>query len=297
MFEAFAGRGVDGLLLKGAALARLLYDEPGQRRYSDVDVLVDPDDLPDARAALLELGYRNASAQVAVDDIAGVLHGESWLAMPAGVSYPVVVDLHLHLAGAKAPVRAAWKALKARHTRIEVAGTQVPCLDRVGSAMHLATHAAQHGQGYARGCRELARALDRWPPAVWREAAVLADEVEATEAFAAGLRLVEPGAELAQSLELPSTNRLDWELRQAAESAWALPFAGSLGGAAPSARGRMSCAVRCFPTRAGSVEQYPWAREGRGRMPAAYLLHIARSPAWALRAGLFRLRQRRAGSE
>ena len=295
MFEAFAGRGVDGLLLKGAALARLLYDEPGQRRYSDVDVLVDPDDLPAARTALLELGYRNASAQVAVDDIAGVLHGESWLAT-AGFSYPVVVDLHLHLAGANAPARAVWQVLKARLTRIEVAGRQVPCLDRVGSAVHLATHAAQHGERYSKGRRELARALDRWPLAVWREAALLAEEVEATEAFAAGLRLVEPGAELAKRLELPSTNRLDWELRQSGSPRGRFHLHALL--EARTVRARAHILRRAlFPHPRWIGEQYPWARERPGRLPAAYLLHIARSPAWTLRAVLFRVRQKRADSE
>jgi hypothetical protein len=296
VFGALAGKGVDGLLLKGAALARLLYDEPRQRLYSDVDILVDPDDLPAARAALLELGYRNASAQVAVDDIGEVIHGESWLALPAGASYPVVVDLHLHLAGANAPARAVWQALKARRTRIEVAGRQVPCLDRVGSAMHLATHAAQHGERYTRGCRELARALDRWPPAVWREAALLAHEVEATEAFAAGLRLVEPGAELAKRLELPSTSGLDWELRQGRSPRGRFHLQALL--EARTVRARAHVLRRALvPHPRWIGEQYPWAREGRGRTLAAYLLHIARSPAWALRAVVFRLRQRRADSE
>ena len=52
VFNAFGRENVDALLLKGVALARLLYDVPEERRYSDVDVLVSPRDLPAARAAL-----------------------------------------------------------------------------------------------------------------------------------------------------------------------------------------------------------------------------------------------------
>ena len=141
----------------------MLYDSPEQRRYNDLDLLVAPDDLARASAALAELGYENASELVAVDDIGGVIHGETWLAEGA-----IVVDLHFRLAGAQAGAEEVWGALKAHSTRIELGGTQVPILDRAGAAMHLATHAAQHGQWYAKGGRELVRALDRWPPEAWR---------------------------------------------------------------------------------------------------------------------------------
>ena len=294
MFEAFARRDVDGLLLKGAALARLLYDTPEQRRYADVDVLVAPDKLPAARAALVELGYQNASAHVAVDDIGGVLHGESWLATPAGARYPVVLDLHLRLAGANAPPERAWEALKARSAPIEVGGIPVPSLNHAGLAMHLATHVAQHGSGYAKGRRELAWALDRWRLDVWRDAAGLADEIDATEAFAAGLRLSEAGAELAEILELPPTGRLDWELRQHDRPRGRFHMQAL--GQAPDIRSRAHVLRRAlFPDRRWIVREYPWARGRPARVSAAYLFHIARSPAWALRALRFRRLQERAG--
>jgi hypothetical protein len=293
VFEVFNRRDVDGLLLKGAALARLLYDVPAQRRYADIDLLVAPDDRPAAMAALEELGYRNASALVGVDDIGGVIHAETWLATPADVRYPLVVDLHLHLAGAKAPAERVWGALKARSTHIELQSTRVPVLDRPGLAMHLATHAAQHGQGYLKGCRELLRALDRWPLEVWREAARLADEIEATEAFAAGLRLVDSGADLAETLGLPPTTRLDWELRQIARPRGRFHLQAFL--QAPDLRTRAHVLRRALlPHPDWMIRQYPWAEESRARMLAAYLLHLARSPVWALRALRFSRRERRA---
>jgi Uncharacterised nucleotidyltransferase len=288
VFEVFAREGIDGLLLKGPALAHLLYDVPEQRRYHDLDLLVAPDDLPSARAALVELGYKNASELVAVDDIGGDIHGETWLAEGA-----IVVDLHLRLAGAKADAQAAWEALKVRCTTIELGGSQVPILDRAGSAMQLATHAAQHGHAYVKGCRELVRALDRWPLEVWRGAARLAEEVGATEAFAAGLRLVEPGAKLAETLGLPSTSRLDWELRQVARPRGRSHLQAFL--QAPGLRSRAHVLRRALiPHPRWIVRQYPWARDRRARIFAAYLLHIARSPAWGLRALRFYRRERQA---
>ena len=293
VFETFSRRDVGALLLKGAALARLLYDAPEQRRYSDIDVLVAPDDRQAARAALEELGYRNASARVGVDDIGGVIHAETWLATPAGARYPVAVDLHLRLADANDPAERVWEAIRARSTRIELHGRQVPTLDRPALAMHLAMHAAHHGHAYLKGRRELLRALDRWPLEVWREAARLAAEIEATEAFAAGLRMVEPGVELAKTLELPPTSRLDWEVRQSARPRGRFHLQAFL--QAPNLRTRAHVLRRAlFPHPRWMVRQYPWAQDRRARMFAAYLLHLARSPAWALRALLFRHRESRA---
>jgi Uncharacterised nucleotidyltransferase len=288
MFAEFSRAGVDALLLKGAALAHLLYDVPEERSYQDLDLLVDPDDLPDARTVLVALGYKNVSELMAVDDIGGDIHGESWLA-----EFGVVADLHLRLAGAGADARTAWAALKARSTIIELGGSQIPVLDRTGAAMHLATHAAQHGEGYVKGTRELARALDRWPLETWREAAELADEVEATEALASGLRLLEAGAQLAETLGLPSTSRLDWELRQSTRPRGRSHLHVFL--QAPDLRTRAHILRRALlPQPRWIVQEYPWARDRRGRILAAYALHIARSPAWALRALRFRLGQRRA---
>ena len=293
VFEAFAIGNVDGLLLKGAALARHLYDVPEQRLYWDIDLLVAPGDLQAARTAFVELGYRNASELVAVDDIGEVIHEEAWIATPAGARYPVVVELHLRLAGANAPAPHAWEALKARSTSIELGGSHVPILDRAGLAMHLATHAAQHGQQYVKGRRELARALDRWPLDVWRGAASLADEIGATEPFAAGLRLVEPGALLAEHLGLPSTGPLDWQLRQVQRPRGRSHLQAFLH--APDLRTRARVVRRALLPHPGwMVRQYPWTRNRRALLLPAYLLHIARSPAWGLRVLLFRRGEKRA---
>ena len=288
VLEAFVRDGIDGLLMKGAALARLLYDVPEQRRYEDIDVLVAPGDLTRAQAALLELGYQNASELVAVDDIGGVLHGQTWLGEGG-----VVIDLHSRLAGSTADAQVCWEALRARSSTLDLAGSEVRVLDRAGSAMQLATHAAQHGQGYAKGARELSLALERWPVEVWTDAARLAEGIGATEAFAAGLRLVEPGAELAERLQLPATTGLDWELRQASRPRGQFHLHAFF--QAASLRTRLHVLRRAlFPHPRWIARQYPWTSDRRGGILAGYLLHIARSPAWALRALRYRVRQRRA---
>ena len=291
--EAFRSARVDALVLKGAALDRMLYDDGVHRDYSDVDVLVAPAQLPEARAALRGLGYRNASETLGIDDIGGVVHAETWIGIPAMSRDEVVVELHLWFAGAKAPAEVAWAALLARRTALELASGTVPVLDRDGQALHLATHAAQHGATYARGCTELELALTRWPDDVWRGAARLARDIQATDAFAAGLRLVPSGIALADHLGLPDTPQLDWELRQDPRPRGTFHVAALA--EAEGVRGRLVVLRRALlPQPRWVRRQYPWAAEGRARLIAAYAAHVLRAPAWAARAWAFHRRARRA---
>jgi hypothetical protein len=54
----FESLGINALPFKGPALAETLYGEVTQRQFGDLDVLVHAADVPRARAALLDLGYR-----------------------------------------------------------------------------------------------------------------------------------------------------------------------------------------------------------------------------------------------
>src|SRR5829696_9487747 len=124
MFEAFAARGIQALLLKGPALARLLYTVSEPRIYSDVDVLVAPAERERAEGVLATLGYRNASSAQGIDDVGGVVHGQSWLGGGPGGhgDLRIEIDLHLWLAGARAAPQVAWEALVARRAYVDVGG-------------------------------------------------------------------------------------------------------------------------------------------------------------------------------
>ena len=293
VLAAFEAAGVDSLLLKGPALTALLYRTGEHRSYADTDLLVAPGKLDAAEKALATLGYTNASSLTGVDDVGGVVHGHTWIRTPsAGES---MIDLHHWLAGAAAPPAAAWDALAARRTWIEVGGRRAAVLDRPGQAMHLAMHAAQHGDAYERQLGELALALERWPADVWDSAAELAGEIGATPAFAAGLRLLPRGAAEARRLGLPSTAELDWKIRHRATRprgtfhVEALAEADGLGE-------RLRILRRALlPSRAWIMREHPWAREGGLRLIAAYAGQLARAPAWAARAWRFRRAARRAG--
>lgn len=294
VFEAFEVHGVGALLLKGPALANSLYTPSERRNYSDVDLLVAPGDLLKARKVMGELGYRNASEALGIDDIGEVVHEESWIGMPPGATYELVVELHLRLAGSKASPQVAWDVLEVQRTSTELRGRSVPALGREGLAMHLAMHAAQHGPQYEKGCRELALGLERWPFPVWERAATLAREIGASDAYAAGLRLVPAGGRLAETLALPPTSRLDWEIKQRARPRGTFHLEALL--QARSMRARVDVLRRALlPGHRWMAWQYPWARGGTGRLVAAYALHLTRTPLWAVRAWWFQRRARRSG--
>jgi hypothetical protein len=294
VLAGFEEAGVDALLLKGRALGTLLYDSGEQRNYSDVDLLVAPHERDAAEGALARLGYVNSDAVQGIDDVGGVVHGQTWIRAAAGSVDQAMIDLHWRLPGSNAPPTLAWEALAARRVRIEVGGRHAAVLDRVGQAMHLAMHAAQHGPVFEKHLYELALALERWPADVWASASALAHEIGATEAFAAGLRLLPRGAALSSQLALPSTAELDWTIRHQHDRPRgtfhlrALADTEGLGGRVRIVRRAL------VPGRAWITYQHPWARGGRLRLAAAYGLHLARAPVWAARALLFMQRARRA---
>ena len=293
IFEAFTAATVDAVLLKGAGLASLLYRVGERRRYVDVDLLTSPEQFERAGSELARLGYRNAGAERGTDDIGGVVHEELWLGTARGIRYPVQVELHRWLPGAKAAPEVAWEALAARRTSLALEGGSVPILDRPGQALQLATHAAQHGPEYAKGLYELSLALERWPREVWTAAVELAGEIEAVEAFTAGLRLIPQGVELSQALGLPDSSVLDWEIRhqdQRPRGTFHLDAFVQAAGVA----GRLSVIRRALvPDPRWIGHEFGWARRGGPWLALGYAAHTLRAPLWAARAWYFRRRTAR----
>lgn len=55
--QLLTSRGARPLLLKGSAFARWLYEDPSERPYGDIDLLVAPDRFETAARGLSDLGY------------------------------------------------------------------------------------------------------------------------------------------------------------------------------------------------------------------------------------------------
>jgi len=196
VLDAFAAASIEAILLKGPAIAGWLYAEDEIRAYGDGDFLVARAKWEAASAVLRELGFH--------EDIARLEHPnlESFASYPwgretegAGVQS---IDMHATLAGILAGFPRVWSILSRDTAEIVVAGRRVRILGEPARTMHIALHAAHHHGG--KPMRDLERALERLDDRLWREAAEVAEALDATAAFATGLRLTPASDALARRL-------------------------------------------------------------------------------------------------
>jgi hypothetical protein len=213
--------GVSPVLLKGRAFACLLYDEPRDRPYADVDLLVPPADARRAEGILRDLGFRRADpespssqtdpALAKHTQAAGSLHGGAWVRDED----TLVVDLHHSLPQVTVPPAALWNVLERHVMKMEVGGRETTVLDPPASALLIALHAAHHGPYGGGAMEDLRRATRVFDTSIWQEARGIADALDVAPAMGAGLGLTPDGAELALRLGLSSeasrTLRMLWD--------------------------------------------------------------------------------------
>jgi Uncharacterised nucleotidyltransferase len=263
--------GVRALLLKGRSIAGWLYDEPAERRYLDCDLIVAPQHHDRAEAALRALGF---ARMLGDDDTPGWRQASHcWSRGPADAD----IDLHRTLTGVRVSDVVLWEALASDTRTITIGQTEVEVLSPSGRALHIALHAAQHGARFPPPLRDLEHALEVVNPATWGAAADLARQLDATGAFATGLRLLPAGRVLASRLGLPASSSVEAELLASS------PPPGALGwhdlAATPGGLGKARVALRKLaPTRRFMREWAPLARRGRLGLTVAY----AWRPVWVL---------------
>lgn len=247
--------GLRSILLKGPALARWLYDDPSERRYNDIDLLVEAARFRDAERALAAAGFRFAD---------GAEHARSWIRKD-GAS----VDLHFTLSGIKAPPDHVWALLSGQTEALAITGGTVDMLTPSARAFIVALHAAHHGIRAAKPYGDLVRALERVDLETWQRAAALAERLDALPAFAAGLRLAPEGVELASTLRLETHRSAELALRTAGPPPTAtgyLRFA-----QAPGFRAKVTLLRHeFFPPPTFLRAAYPVARRGPAGLAAAY---------------------------
>jgi hypothetical protein len=195
LVEAFAAAGVQPLLLKGPAFARWLYDDPSERSYVDLDLLVPPEQHQRARQTLTGRRYEQIAQRAHPHQRE---HHETWVRL----SPPAVIELHHTVFLLEAPPSRVWQRFAEHADTVVVGPVEVRIPGPAASALLVGLHALLHGVGQPQPLRDLERALERVDRSVWEDAAALARELGGEDAFGAALRLTAPGTALARSLAL-----------------------------------------------------------------------------------------------
>jgi len=272
VLSAFEPAGVESLLLKGASVTRWISTPEDPRPYLDCDLLVRPADRGAAERVLAELGYEQLFEEEAMPEWWRE-HSATWTRVADGSK----VDLHRSLVGIGADPDAVWSTLSARTEELVVGGYPATVLTVPGRAFHLAVHAGQHGAGWSRPLEDLDRAIAVSDEASWREAAELADSLDATAAFAAGLRLSPAGERMADRLGLPRDLPVDVALRAGTPPPVALGLDQLAQAKGPRARLRI-LRHKLAPPPSFMRHWSPLARRGRFGLVLAYLWR----PLWLL---------------
>ena len=233
VYRAFQSAEVRAILLKGPVLAGWLYGRDEFRDYGDVDFLVSPEHRLRARDVLRQLGFELSLVEVPLPH-GRQPHAETWMRPDGGVE----IDLHRTLPGLQAPYEKVWLLLSARTETIESVGATLEIMNGPARAFLVALHAAHHGIKVTQTLEDLDRALLVVSPEDWRLAALLADDLEALEPFAAGLRLSPIGRAVAADLRMPAVESVEVALRasSAPELALSLDWLVRTRGLSPRAR-------------------------------------------------------------
>jgi hypothetical protein len=270
--EAFRARGIPSIVLKGPAIANWLYGPDELRAYGDSDLLVPQSLWTRAQHVLRDLGFVNGLEQMAHPRMESY-SSDAWGRRDGDV------DLHSTIYGLDADMTSVWRVLSGCTEPMRIAGVALPVLAPPARAMHLALHAAQHQDGKA--IYDLEKAIAQLPEDIWWAAAEVAATLRGLPAFAAGLRLVEGGAALAERMGVARFRSPNVELRSGR-----VPLSESLYELleTPGLRAKMRFArAEVFPTPTFMRWWSPLARRSRAGLIAAYIWRplylMIRSPA------------------
>ncbi|MGO9751519.1 MAG: nucleotidyltransferase family protein [Solirubrobacteraceae bacterium] len=284
-------RGVRPLLIKGPAFARWLYDDPRERFYNDIDLLLGPNEFEAAQRGLAELRFTpRPRNRLRANEHPDGYH-EEWI-RPG--TLPIAVELHHTLWGVPAQPLVVWQRMTEGAQAIEVAGAQIDVPSEAASAFIVGLHAADHGSAARRpGAPPHAHPSQQYEPAnlnvggryaehdlhlalarvdmeTWRAAAALADELGAGPLFAFGLRLDPAGRDVADRLGLTRSVPRRLRLRNSTPMATAEGIERLITTRGLGARARL-VADELVPSRAFMLASSPLARRGRLGLAGAYL--------------------------
>jgi hypothetical protein len=161
--QDFSRRGLDFILLKGADLRHRLYGDPAARPMDDLDVLIDPGDLPRARRVLADLGFRLTPEYADLSPAYWELLGDAihYLPPPQG---EICLDLHWEIGALLYFYRLPFALLRAAAVPYSLDGLPVSVLSPEDLIICLCLNAQKDpGLPVLRQILDLVLALSRLP--------------------------------------------------------------------------------------------------------------------------------------
>jgi hypothetical protein len=142
LLNVFDGEGVRALPFKGPALSLAAYGDLGVRDSVDLDVVVCPDDIDAARAAMLRAGYTpRTEMSPAQERTLQRSFGHFVYAAPRGGAG---VELHWRFAAPRYPWSIPAEEVFARAVTIDLAGSPVASPDAADQLLLQLMHGARH---------------------------------------------------------------------------------------------------------------------------------------------------------
>lgn len=142
ILDLLADAGIGVIVLKGGALANLLYAEPGLRPMQDLDLLVAPGDAARAHALLAELGFRVPALDRYKRALSHELPGATLIREGVQVS----VEIHYDIFTWSHPLSMTWEDIRRPIQTFEVNGREAFALGHEDMLLHLGHHLVTLGQ-------------------------------------------------------------------------------------------------------------------------------------------------------
>lgn len=155
--------GIRVLAFKGVAAARLLHgDVHNQRVSSDIDILIAPEDLPSAEAALAAAGYRKdwpgfEVASRAQPTLMYLAHAFTWISPDMGLA----VELHHRLTHNPYWFNVRFDRLWQASEEVTLQVGSVRTLGPADMAAYMCCHAVDHSYFVLKWIDDAAKAVDR----------------------------------------------------------------------------------------------------------------------------------------
>ena len=162
ILERFARLGIPVIVLKGAALAELVYTNRALRYISDLDLLLREEDLDPVEGLLREDGFVPVRVEHSRDWYLANHHHRPPLTLPGT---RIVVELHHHITRRSQPFHLKAGELWERAPETQIAGVTTRMLAVEDLVLHVSLHLVQDNGflGQLRGLCDLAHIVAAFP--------------------------------------------------------------------------------------------------------------------------------------